>query len=559
LKKILPILLVLLLAVILFGCGTGSDSGPESPAPEPPQAHPPVSEPPATELAVTDMAFELADASGIKVHDFSLGDGNLTNVLGRPIPAPLDGIIAVPDSDGPHPLVIILHGAKRIETVYDRVYAGFDYLVGQLAAEGYVAVSFNINIEWTFDFGESSWNEWSYALFEQHLALLEEANSGQDPGYGVDLTGKVDIDQIHLIGHSRGAEVADTFCRRDELAGLDRIRSMIRVAPSTVIYHGPDDQPHPDVPTSIILPEFDGDLLPFGQTVYDEIVMESFNRSLASLVYLRGANHNFFNRDFEEDDRIWFTDGAAYLAKETWLTRDQQEDFLKHYAAAFLSLVTGKKAPWGTFAPAEPQPASMFGYRVTASTYIPGLQSILNTPSAQNQSDVYATGAATAGFWLQSFPVEGYFTHPSVINRRDEQLPLYSLEWDGAGGAVSFSLSTGDFSGHRALSLYVAVDSSNELNPYGEDQSFTLSLTDSSGAAQSVFIPAGTGALTWHPGYVQEFEWGGSMWMGFMPLGDLRVPLTCFDTLDLGSIADLTITFDRSPSGAVMLSGIYLK
>ena len=49
---------------------------------------------------------------------------------------------------------------------------GFDYLVKQLAAEGYVAIAININVNYTFDFGESIWDSWAYSIFEKHLELL---------------------------------------------------------------------------------------------------------------------------------------------------------------------------------------------------------------------------------------------------------------------------------------------------------------------------------------------------------------------------------------------------
>ena len=405
-------------------------------------------------------------------------------------------------------------------------------------------------------------NEWAFTLFDYHLDFLKQANGGQDVGHGVDLTNMIDFNQIHLIG--RG-EVADDLAHRDGEAGLERIRSMIRIASTTAFYQEPDDRPHPDIPTGIVFPEFEGDVIQDGQVVFDETMIRALNQSIVSLVYLRGANHNFFNRMLTLDYRAGLHFFVAQVSPETWLTQEQQEDFMMRYAAAFLAMVTGNREPWGTFSTMEPQPVTMFEYEVIASIYIPGHQRVLAVPSeGANQAYVIATGSATSTFYVQTIPLEatGVFNHPGVLARQDRQLTLYALEWDGNGRAVSFSLLTNDFSAHNALSMYVAVDSSNELNPQDEYQAFTVTLTDSSGTRQSVIIPAGISVLAYHPGHLFVFQSEDTVhvgWAGYMPLGDLRIPFSYFDGVDLSAISDISITFDQSLSGALMLSGIYLK
>jgi len=542
-QKLWYSLAVLALALaLLTACG-------EKMTPVPPQ--------PAA-LPQTNMAYELADASGVEVHDFELEDGEVRTWNDRPVVAPLAGIIALPEGDGPHPLVVIVHGARRIDSIRDKVYAGFEYLVRQLAAEGCAAMSINVNVEYTEEFGESLGGSWAYSIFQQHLALLEKANAGENAGHGVDLTGKLGLDQIHVMGHSRGGELADIFVRKDQAAGLERIHSILRIASSVLSYDEPEDAPHLDIPTGIILPEFDGDLVtPFGQQVFDEILMEAQNKSFSSVVYLRGANHNFFNRAVVNDDRISGFGEVAQTSEETWLTREEQEDFLMRYAAAFLGLAMGAKEPWGAFSPLEPQPVSMFGYAVIASTYLPGVRRVL-APRAGT-----ASGSATSEVCVQRGLLEGLFNHPSVINRRDGQLTLTALTWNGEDGTATFTPAVNNFSGADAMSLYVAVDSSNELNPQGKNQAFSVALIDSSGVRRSVIIPAGTSALAWYPGEVFETEeWDGSTmrtWLGFMPLGELRIPLRLFDGIDLDSILSIEIVFDQTATGAVMLEGIYLR
>ena len=505
-----------------------------------------------------DMTFRLASTAGITVRDFHLGNGTVTDWAGNPHEAPLAGVIAVPNTPGPHPLVVILHGNANNFINFDihgRVYSGFAYLARQLAAEGYVAISININIEYSDRYGESSWGSYAYAIFEQHLERLVEANTGQNTAHGVNLIGMVDFDEIHLIGHSRGGELADTFVRRDQAAEIDRIRSIIRVAPTVSPYWLDDAAaPHPDIPVGIILPEFDGDVQSLdGQSVFDEVRDEARNRSMVSLIYLRGANHNFFNSFLVADDAHWYD-----FAQGRQIPRAAQEDFLMRYAAAFLSITAQNRTPWGTFSATEPQPTTMFGHEAIASTYISGLRSALAAP-VQNVPAATATGSATATFYEQRMnDPEGFFSHPGVFGRENPRLPLYDLQWMGTDGAVSFALLDGNFANHQALSLYVAIDSSNARNPEGQNQAFTVTLTDNTGATRSVTIPRGAAPLTWHPGEVEAW-FGEYTWVGHMPLADLRIPLTYFAGLNLSAITGLTITFDQTPAGAVMLSGIYLK
>jgi dienelactone hydrolase len=508
-------------------------------------------------LALQDMTYTLADSSGVIVTAYDFGEGDLKNSAGKQVPCPLDGIIAAPGGSGQYPLVIIFHGVTRVKNVYDKIYSGFDYLVAQLAAEGYVAVSFNVNIEYhCWDYGESRMFDWGYQVYKQQIALLQRANNGEEYGHGVDLQGKIDFSQIHLIGHSCGGELADLIIRKERDEGLNRIRSLVRVEATTLIY----DDPFPDVPTGIIIGEFDGDVPETGQYVFDELQREQGRVSPASIVYLRGANHAFFNRCF-------ITDEAR--SQRNRLTRGQQEDFLTRYACAFLSVYAKGQAPGrfnrlGIWDLTEPQPVTMFGYAVTASSLTPERLTLVSpTPAGLPRLD---SGSAVSVTFISKTSRDGvWFRHPGASYSACNKLPLYAIRWNGGGGTVSFNCNKDrhiDFSAYSALSLFVAVDSSDDLNPKGEAQSFIVSLMDESGAKQNVLIPKGTSALAYHDGRLVEIkEFDGRItryWDGYMPLGDLRIPLSYFDGINLNAVTELLIELNQTDSGAVMLSGIYL-
>jgi len=291
---------------------------------------------PGPDVALIDIQpFPLADDSQIDVVNFQLPDCEIINNIGRAVPCPMTGQIAVPNEPGPHPLVMLLHGVRAIEDVRtDDTYQGFDYLVRQLAAEGYVAVSFNIAVDFTFDYGESANYNWATQIYLEHLVRLAQANAGEDVGYGIELTGRVDLNQIHLIGHSRGAQIADMLARIDggeePYPGADqaftpsgRIKSVITLGFVEAI--GLDGVPA-DVPYGILVAEKDEDAhFNDGERLFELAATDPLRTASATMVVLADANHAYFNRMFP--NRV--PDVAV-------LDREQQEWFTTNFVVAFL-------------------------------------------------------------------------------------------------------------------------------------------------------------------------------------------------------------------------------
>ncbi|MCB0059874.1 MAG: hypothetical protein KDE45_22705, partial [Caldilineaceae bacterium] len=143
------------------------------------------------------------------------------------MPVRLNGVIAAPAEGGPYPVVLIIHGTHpgcpEVEHGVDRWpcdpaverpnYRGFAYLVGELAAQGYVALSININAENTFGFGEPIPGERLRQLVDLHLGALAEASAGGANDFGIDLAGRADLSRLVIAGHSRGGDAAVALAR----------------------------------------------------------------------------------------------------------------------------------------------------------------------------------------------------------------------------------------------------------------------------------------------------------------------------------------------------------
>ena len=344
------------LTLALSGCTTQTAPGPvitatdpaivETPKPTEPEPQPT----PTPTSTGNQIQFELADDSNIEVHNFDLGECNIINNIGNAVPCPLRGIIALPTIEQaryrPSPLVVLLHGVREFENVRtDNTYAGFDYLVKQLAAEGYVAVSINIAVDYTFDYGESSNYEWAMKILRTHLDYLSEANNGQDVGYGIDLTNRIDFNRINLVGHSRGAQIADIVARIDhganpfpwagETWAAEQWPPTGTIASVTMLGFveaiGVDGYPA-NIPYGILVAELDEDArLNDGERLFELAESDPNRTAEATLVILERANHAYFNREFP--NRV---PGLEVL------DRAEQELYAKQFVASFLASVNQK-------------------------------------------------------------------------------------------------------------------------------------------------------------------------------------------------------------------------
>jgi hypothetical protein len=115
--------------------------------------------------------------------------------------APVNGRAWLPRGDGPFPLVLVVHGNHRMEEHSDPGYA---YLGELLASRGFATVSVDenyVNATWSGDFRGKEMPLRAWLLLE-HLKQWREWNETE----GHPVEGKVDLDRVALVGHSRGGE-----------------------------------------------------------------------------------------------------------------------------------------------------------------------------------------------------------------------------------------------------------------------------------------------------------------------------------------------------------------
>ncbi len=106
---------------------------------------------------------------------------------------------------------------------------------------------------------------------------------------------QVDLDQVVLVGHSRGGEGVNRASIRIPLSAPYRIVGQVLLAPTDFA-----SQTAPYVPTVTVLPYCDGDVYDLQGQKFTDVGRDltSDDTSLKSSVLVMGANHNFFNTEW---------------------------------------------------------------------------------------------------------------------------------------------------------------------------------------------------------------------------------------------------------------------
>lgn len=490
--------------------------------------------------AATNAAIVTTTQPEGRTYVYDLGQGSLKNPSRPDTPYQMQGVVGVPDGEN-RPVVVLLHGAHPIDKASENRYdLGFSYLVNELAEAGYLAVSMNIAINYSFEDGEPNGCERTVQVVEQQMELLARAIGGEQGIFPCDLTGKGNLDQVVLIGHSRaGRDIFEVAERLPDL-GVD---GLLAVAPALI---SPFSGELPDVPTSILIPQYDGDVSTLdGAKIYDELENDPERTASTELIYLKGGNHAGFSTALVRPDP--FADAESIAAT---MPAEKQRAFFSQYTKEFLqSVLEEQQTP---YADAQELPDQYADCEILMQADVPA-KDLFSAVGADAQ---LTTEKATADWVNASSTVDntaGAFRLPGGFTTYD----LLRIRWDEPDAEISFPCSA-DLSGYTNLQLDLAQDSSDERNGQ-QDQQVVVMLQDARGNRASVTLPAGTPALRWQQGEIERIPmWEGEdflQYSTFTPLGTVRIPLEDFQDVDLSAIREIRLVFP-SDAGSIMLREI---
>ncbi len=261
------------------------------------------------------------------------------------------------EETGPRPLVLFLHGRHSVcynpanphdyggdewpcAAPYAEIpsHLGYDYVQRLLASQGYATVSVRVN----------GINAQDYRLpdagADARAAIVQEHLDGW---VGLAAEHQVDLDQVILVGHSRGGEGVDRASIQILTSAPYRIAGQVLLAPTDFAWHTA-----PYVPTVTVLPYCDGDVSDLQGQRFTDVArgMAPDDTSLKSSVMVLGANHNYFNTEWTPATAVapaWDDWGGD--RDETCGTRHpgrllpwEQRAVAKAYVAGAVQLFTGK-------------------------------------------------------------------------------------------------------------------------------------------------------------------------------------------------------------------------
>ena len=215
------------------------------------------------------------------------------------------------------PIVFMAHGNH---SPADPSYLGYDYFQQDLAKMGMIAVSVDCNKFNGAGGGVQNIIDRADLIIDSiaHFQVL-------DAGSTSTFHKKINFTRLGLMGHSRGGDAVIMLPTLISLSGIT-IRSVLALAPTNFRYwFGLPTIPPDGYAFMTILPAGDGDVRDNnGAQFYDQATPAPFKSQL----YAHYTNHNFFNRQWLNDDSLFFPQPPV-------IARGDHERVLTVYGCAF--------------------------------------------------------------------------------------------------------------------------------------------------------------------------------------------------------------------------------
>lgn len=180
-------------------------------------------------------------------------------------------------------------------TVEAPSHKGYEYLAKTLTSWGYAVISINPNRGIQDQDGidsDPSLIRARAALLRKHIGYLSTE---------FELASSLDFKQLGLLGHSRGGDTVRTFYNLYKEPEVFQVQAVYEIAPIDSGSGTPYDVV--GAAWGLLLGGCDGDVSNFeGINPYRRVLSAGKGDSLNSVITLAGANHNFFNSEWQTSD-----------------------------------------------------------------------------------------------------------------------------------------------------------------------------------------------------------------------------------------------------------------
>jgi dienelactone hydrolase len=517
---------------------------------------------------------------------------------------PLNARVWYPDGTGPFPLVLVVHGNHLAQDYSD---PGYEYLGTQLASRGYIVASVDqnfLNGSYTNIFGNlSNENGARGWLLLKHLQQWKSWN--EDPA--AVFYQKIDMQNIALIGHSRGGEAvahAALFNRlpffpddANEVFDFNfNINAIIAIAPADGQYQPSNIRtPLKDINYLVLQGSHDADVSSYqGMRQFHRIdYSENFDGFKAGL-YIYGANHGQFNSRWGRKD--FMSPRINFFNLRQLISQENQKHIALVYISGFLeSTLQGNHALRKMFKDHRvarhwlPQTIYLSQYQQSQTLFICNFQEDLDLTTACLPGS--RISAKDLSIWREqalALNWGDYDTRGVVLgwntSESDTLQPSYSVTWQpgsaltDAHSMLVFSMShTGENANPPAGNNANNQENGNENNVLQNEEKneqaesdtdnekepefidFTIELTDGNGSSISFPLSSCYALQPLLERNLTKLPFMQTAGKSENILQYFYFPLDSFiqnEDFDVRNITGVKFIFDKTPQGVVAVNNI---
>jgi hypothetical protein len=513
------------------------------------------------------------------------------------------------------PIIILLHGnhgtcgvgqSPRVDSTCDYTatgtcpagyivtpnHEGYKLAATELASNGYFVVSINANRGITC--GDSVQDDYGLILARgrlilRHLEELEKINSGLRPTFtsmGLDpsyFKGRLNFGEVGIMGHSRGGEGAraafDIFQKpgspwRSRIHGL-KIKAIFEVGAvdgqSSVELNALGTAWHQ------LLPMCDGDVSDLeGRNPFERMLKMNFEPETTpkSLWMVWGANHNYFNSEWQESDSPGCKDSLPNLFSTGFQSQEQQRILATGLLHFFNAHVSSQSSQFSTssFDPLLPLPTELSRLTKIEREFIPSVLAAISQPLVnlagssnpvttsfsevvirQNASDTPENISISwnskprpiepppLNFYRHANSFVSQATIPTAPAPATTTVPTSPAKHPVVNISINSRGLGKDLSRFGVLDLRVQAAKLRSSSEGALD--FNIGLVDTKGVLSARVLASQGSDLMGPANYVETYQ-------------TLRIPLKLFSGVDLNSIQGLQLIFDRQDHGDLLLAGV---
>jgi len=451
-------------------------------------------------------------------------------------------------------------------------HEGYDYLANHLASSGFVVISINANRGLNCDQGppeDPGLLQARGKMILKHLSLLYQwSTKGGAPdslGLGEEgLIGKLDFTQVGLLGHSIGGIAVKTAYNiySDSTNGWAakipdlKIQAIFEIAAADLGAYA-DSMPiylnAQNVAWNQLLPLCDGDVVNLeGRYPFERMLLNGNESSDAqkSVYEVWGANHNFFNTEWQESDATDCPVGSPIFDSHAIGSEKQRTIALATVPAFFRSHLGNRKDILfnQNFNPLYTLPSIVTNITQVDRDFTP-------SPSAKETLIIddfdQGTGKNSSGNdnLANKITIQHEFLNPNTlpfpgVSYMDPQRAAF-ISWQQADKNTHFTAVFSQIG--KDIHTYATIDfriarKNNILNSEFITD-FTIQIEDVLGHFSK-------------PIKASDYDLLNGPGTPLPVLKTIRIPIAEFKQVDLTKIRAIKFTFDQTKTGAIYLANI---